>query len=420
MRALVSIFAVLLILISLYQLSFTWFVNTFEGEQQAKAVQHVKRIYPSATQKYPGNKEAQASWQDSLDNLTKDYTDSLLKASKDKVITWWGQSYQKSKERELLLGLDLQGGINVTLDVALDGLIKGLSNNSKDPQMLKAIEEAQRRKLNSDQNFIDLFASSYQELYPGTRLAPLFINPSRTGKLSLNASDAEVVTYIRSQADAAMKQTFQVLRNRIDKFGVAQPNINPDYNKNIITVELAGAKDPERVRKVLSSTAHLQFWEVYTWEDVGPNMMQANKNLNDYLNNLKGDTAKKDTSAANAYPLFKVLRPAQGQTDPQSNRASYEPYVGIAAINDTDKVNNYFNLSTVKNAFPANTKFLWSKQGRDKNDQLENFLFLYAIKTVPGRESARLEGDAIEHAEQGFDQISNGVTVNMTMTNTGA
>ena len=161
MRALVSIFAVLLILISGYQLSFTWFVNKHESAMEAKAKLQVKRLYPTPEQKYTGNKEAQALYQDTINTLVSQRLSTLLDSTKDQKITWWGNSYQKSKESELLLGLDLQGGINVTLDIALDGLIKGVANNPKDPQLLKAIEEAKRRKLTSDQNFIDLFGAAF-------------------------------------------------------------------------------------------------------------------------------------------------------------------------------------------------------------------------------------------------------------------
>ncbi|RYY09642.1 MAG: protein translocase subunit SecDF, partial [Chitinophagaceae bacterium] len=140
MRALVTIFAVLLILISGYQLSFTWFVNKHESAMKAKAIQQVKRLFPSPEQKYAGNKEAQALYQDTVNTLVNQRLAVLLDSTKDQKITWWGNSYQKAKESELLLGLDLQGGINVTLDIALDGLIKGVSNNPKDPVLLKAIE----------------------------------------------------------------------------------------------------------------------------------------------------------------------------------------------------------------------------------------------------------------------------------------
>ncbi|RYF93402.1 MAG: protein translocase subunit SecDF, partial [Chitinophagaceae bacterium] len=233
-----------------------------------KATQQVRKLYPTAEQKYPGNKEAQALYQDSITTFVNQRLATLLDSTGDQKITWWGNTYQKSKESELLLGLDLQGGINVTLDIALDGLIKGLANNPRDPQLLKAIEEAQKRKLNSDQNFIDIFAKSFTDVNPGAKLAPQFANTGRN-KLTISATDAQVTSYIRDQANAAMAQTFQVLRRRIDKFGVAQPNISLDEAKGIITVELAGATDPERVRRFLQSTANLQFWEVYTFADLG-------------------------------------------------------------------------------------------------------------------------------------------------------
>src|SRR5882724_2331317 len=264
MRALVSIFAVLLIVISAYQLSFTWFVNKHEAAMQSKAKRYLNSVYPAAEKKYPTDKEARAAYQDSLDETYKERLRKLLDSTKDTKITWWGTSYQKSKENELLLGLDLQGGINVTLDVALDGLIKGLANNPRDPVMLKAIALAQQKKITSGgSNFIDLFAQSFKEINPTGNLAPLFANSNRN-TLKFESSDATVVAYIKNQAVAAMTQTYQVLNKRIDKFGVAQPSINPDYNKGIITIELPGAADPERIRNYLQSTANLQFWEVYT------------------------------------------------------------------------------------------------------------------------------------------------------------
>src|SRR3954469_5949246 len=154
MRALVSIFAALLILISLYQLSFTWFVNKHEKAMKEKAMQQTKRAFPSA--KFSSDKGTITAYQDSAEKYYSERLERLLDSTKDQKITWWGQTYQKAKESELLLGLDLQGGINVTLDIALDGLIKGLANNPRDPQLLKAIDEASKRKLNSDQNFIDI------------------------------------------------------------------------------------------------------------------------------------------------------------------------------------------------------------------------------------------------------------------------
>src|SRR5262249_40469434 len=151
-----------------------------EKELDAKAQRYIKTAFPAPEVKYPGNKNLQQTYRDDTVSYNfKRYRDSLRDATRDKKITWWGQSYQKAKESELLLGLDLQGGINVTLDISLDGLIKGLANNPKDAQLLRAIAEAQHRKLNSDKNFIDLFADAYHDLNPGVRMAPQFANATR-------------------------------------------------------------------------------------------------------------------------------------------------------------------------------------------------------------------------------------------------
>ncbi|MBO9572033.1 MAG: protein translocase subunit SecDF, partial [Chitinophagaceae bacterium] len=329
MRALVSIFAALLILISLYQLSFTWFVNKHEKSMKERALTQTKKAFPSAQLI---NKKGHVSSNDqAAETYYSERLARLLDSTKDTKITWWGQTYQKAKESELLLGLDLQGGINVTLDVALDGLIKGLANNPKDPALQKAIAEAQRRKLKSDENFIDLFVASYEAQNPGAKLAPLFANATRN-KLSVSASNQAVLDHIRSQANAAMQQTFQVLTKRIDKFGVAQPNISLDENKGIITVELAGATDPERVRRYLQSTANLQFFEVYTLNDQAmvTSLENANKALQTYLYGSDGKdgadstTAKPDSlvndsarKASQASPLFQVLYP---NVDPQTGK----------------------------------------------------------------------------------------------------
>ncbi len=425
MRALVSIFTALLIGISLYQLSFTWFVNSHEKEMEAKAVQQVKRAYPTAAQKYPGSKEAQAEYQDTLDDLLKARKQALLDSTADKKITWWGQTYQKAKQSELLLGLDLQGGINVTLDIALDGLIKGLANNPKDPQVQKAIEEANRLKLTSDQNYINLFATAFRTVNPGVRMAPFFANGNN--KLSSNATDNQVVSYINTQASSAMTQTFGVLRKRIDKFGVAQPTISLDENRGIITVELAGASDPERVRKYLQSTANLQFWEVYTVDQLGGPLSNADKMLETILSGSKStdsstvatDSTKKDSVApSKRNPLFTKMQPAF--PDPNSGRSGTHPFIGFSQLRDTGLVNSYLNMPAIRNLFPGNVKFLWGKQERDDEGKLSNVMRLYAIRTIPGKEGAELEGAAIEDAKQDFDQMSNEVTVSMTMTPAGS
>ena len=436
MRVLVSIFTALLILISLYQLSFTWFVNKHEKAMKEKALQQTRRAFPSFKL---AEKETLQNLQDSGYKFYHERLERLLDSTKDEKITWWGQSYQKAKESELLLGLDLQGGINVTLDVALDGLIRGLANNPKDPALQRAIQEAQRRKLNSDQNFIDLFGSSYLDQNPNGRLAGLFANATRN-KLSVNASNQAVLDYIRQQANAAMQQTYQVLQKRIDKFGVAQPNISLDENKGIITVELAGATDPERVRRYLQSTANLQFFEVFTLNDAAmvSGLQNADKAVETAIYGSDGGgtrdsaaaaladadsaTANQTDSAAlanRANPLFRVLMPQQPYQD-ESGRQLFGSSIGRSLIRDTAKVNAYLRIPAVASSFPPNARFVWGKQERDQEGKLLNFLDLYAIQTIPGKEGALIEGNAIESAEQSFDPITNEVLVNMSMNSAGA
>jgi SecD/SecF fusion protein len=429
MRALVSFFAALLIIISLYQLSFTWFVNKHESTMKEKAKRFANNLYLAPEKKYPGDKEAQALYKDTIDQVYNDRLKKLLDSTKDTKITWWGTTYQKSKQNELLLGLDLQGGINVTLDIELDGLIKNLANNQRDPMMLKAIAVAQQKKLTSGgANFIDLFVQSYKELNPGAKLAPLFANSNRNG-LKFDASDNAVSNYIHDQATAAMNETNKVLTTRIDKFGVAQPLINLDLSKEIITVELAGATDPDRVRRYLQSTANLQFWEVYNLGDLATPLQNADKALQNYLNGVKdtsaashADSSKKDTttSLVNANPLFRVLRPAQPQQDQRSGQTHYYAFIGQSAIKDTASVNAYLANPVVTSNFPANLKFLWGKQERDDDGKLLNFLELYGIKTVPGSEKAKIEGGVIKDARQDYDPITGGVVVEMSMDKQGS
>jgi len=437
MRALVSIFAALLIIISLYQLSFTWFVNKHESAMEEKAKTQVKRLYPqTALQKYPGDKEAQALYQDTIDQALNARKKRLLDSTKETKITWWGTTYQKSKESELLLGLDLQGGMSVTLDVALNVLIKNLANNPRDGQLNKALDLAIQKKLTRAGNLVDLFAESYKEVNPNGKLAPLFSNSNRN-KLKYDASDDAVISYLHEQASAAMKQTYQVMTNRIDQFGVAQPSINLDENRGIISVELAGATDPERVRKYLQSTANLQFWEVYNVGELFNPLQNADKALQNYLNGVKAtdsikdstatahDTtgaAKKDTSALaqNQNPLFRVMPPIQPQQDPKTGQPQYGSAIARAMLKDTGLVNSYLSNPVVRNNFPQDLKFLWGKLQMDDDGKPIPVLELYAIRTIPGTDKAKIEGESIENAGQDFDPNTSEVIVEMSMNKQGA
>jgi SecD/SecF fusion protein len=430
MRALVSIFAALLIIISLYQLSFTWFVNGHESKMEAKAKQLANRLYPvNPQQKYPTDSSTRAAYKDTIDRTVGHFKDSLLKATGDDKITWWGTTYQKSKENELLLGLDLQGGISVTLNIALDGLIKNLSNNPRDPQLLKAIDMAQQKKITNSGNLIDLFAESYKIVNPTGKLAPLFSNTNRN-KITYDASDGAVISYLHDQASAAMHQTYQVLDKRINQFGVAQPAISLDENRAIINVELAGATDPVRVRNYLTSTANLQFWEVYTLEDQDfqKDFVNADKALQGYLNGSRSDSAGKDTTGAkkdttssivNQNALFNVLHPMVPQRDRDGNTHTYSS-VAIANIKDTGKINTWLTIPAIRNSFPQEIKFLWGKPAVNDEGKVSSEVELYAIHTIPGTDKAKIEGEAIENADQDFDPTTSGVIVQMTMNKQGA
>jgi len=427
MRALVSIFAGLLIVISLYQLSFTWFVNKHESAMSQKAERFVKNTYPSAETKYPGDKDAQVLYKDSLSLLVRERTQKLLDSTKDTKITWWGTTYQKSKESELLLGLDLQGGINVTLDIELEGLIKGLANNPRDANLVRAIQLANQKKLtNGGANYIDLFSGAFKEINPGIKLAPLFANSNRN-KLKFESSDGEVINYLHEQASAGMKQTYQVLTKRIDKFGVSQPNIQLDENKGIISVELAGATDPDRVRKYLQSSANLQFWDVYNISELSNSLQNADKTLQKYLNGVKDSAtlAKKDSTtdstsdALNRNPLVRIMHFIQPTQD-EKGQVHYPSAIATPLLKDTSTVNGYLSIPAIKNQFPANLKFMWGKQNTDDNGKAYPYLELYAIKTVPGSDKAKLEGEVITDARQDYDPVTGGVVVEMSMNKHGA
>jgi len=426
MRALVSIFAGLLIAISLYQLSFTWFVNQHESAMTQKAERFVKNNYPAPEKKYPGNKDLQVLYKDSLSLLVRARTEKLLDSTKETKITWWGTTYQKSKESELLLGLDLQGGINVTLDIELKELIRGLANNPRDASLVKGIQLADQKKLtNGGANYIDLFSTAFGEANPGVKLAPLFANSNRN-KLKFESSDGDVIRFLHDQALAGMHQTFKVLTNRIDKFGVSQPNIQLDENKGIITVELAGATDPDRVRKYLQSSANLQFWELYNIQELSTSLQNSEKILQKYLNGVRDSaslakqdsTADSTSSALNRNP-FRILRFNQPQQDAKG-QVQYPSALAAALLKDTSTFNGYMEIAAVRNQFPGNMKFAWGKLNFDDNGKALPYLELYAIKTIPGNDRAKLEGEVITTARQDYDPVTGGVVVEMSMNKHGA
>lgn len=458
LKGLVRFFTIILIIYSIYQLSFTWFVRNHEKKMESKAETFVKVNYPGAAEKYPGNKDSQAVYQETLDKIEADRLKRLLDSTKDVTVTYGltgAVSYQKAKEEELNLGLDLQGGMNVTLEVEMTGLLKTLSNNSKDPNFLKALDEANKRKANSDANFIRLFTEEYKRLNPSGKLASLFANPS-TG-IKIDDSDNRVASVLEGLALNAFDNTFRILNTRIDQFGVAQPNINPDRDRGIITVELPGIQDKERVRKLLQSSANLQFWEVYNIQELGGSIdkadgvfftMMGGKAKADTtakavdttqqtaavrdttrkdtgLAKLEGDTSTSTaqvTDAADEADLKKHLYgyiQFYGQSyQDEDGKTRFPAAIGSVLVKDTALVRSYLENPAIRSLFPAQLAWMYGIAERSADNKVSNRVSLYAIKTF-GRDKAKIEGDAISNASNDYDQAGR-PEVRMDMNNVGA
>ena len=460
LKGLVRFFTVLLIVYSLYQLSFTWFVRNHEKKMEASALSFVKKNFPSATEKFPNNKDSQVIYQEQLDKVFEERLRRLLDSTRDVTVTYGingAMSYQKAKEEELNLGLDLQGGMNVTMEVEMTGLLRSLANNSKDPNFLSALKNAEGRKANSGADYITLFIEEYRKLETVRPLASLF-SGAASGKIDINSSDGKVISYIRGEALDAFDRTERVLRTRIDQFGVAQPNINPNREKGIINVELAGIKDKERVRKILQSTANLQFWEVYTLNDENYNSgwHKAIKVFNAKYGGVIDTTAAKDTTVKtdstgraiaqsdttgkeDSGLLSKKIgtdkdtagKPATDITaqntiekfiqfaapfQDEKGKVTFPSAIGSVNLKDTGLVRQY--LTELQPNFPSDIIWAFGIPEKNKKGVSSGIVPLYALRTF-GRTQAKLEGDAIADARQDFDQYGK-VEVRMEMKNFGA
>lgn len=413
LKGFVWFFTISLILISLWELSYTWVIRNHENKVRAQATRLVK----SQVAGLPA---------DQREAIIKAKTQRILDSTKNKSI-FLGASYQKCKENELNLGLDLQGGISVTMDVSLEGLIRSLSNNPKDPQLQKALSIATAEKANKDADYITLFSESYIKDNGKGKLSALFAGPGKEIKIGDN--DEAVINKIRNTAKGAINQTYRILMKRIDKFGVAQPNINLDENKGVINVELAGITDAERVRKYLQSSANLQFWEVYRIDELASSLKLADENLQKYLNGIStvADTTIKDSAATaaadsalknkNVNPFFRVMNPIDVQTDANGKQFFAAP-IGRVAMSDTAAFNSYLKNDVVKNALPANMKFMYGIEEKADKGNI-SFFSVYAVKLQPGSDKAPLEGEAVEEARQDYDEYGK-PAIKMQMNSAGA
>jgi len=409
LKGLVWFFTIALTLLSLWELSYTWVVRNYENSVTAKATKIVKKAFP----------ELKGEAQEAEIELRK--RKILDSTSEQKIYPIFGTTYKECKANELNLGLDLQGGISVTMDVSLTDLLKSLSNNSTNPLLLNAIQTATANKTSSEADFITLFTDAFIQQNGSGKLATVFAGAEK--EVKPNDTDAQVITKLKKTAAGAIKETYKVLVRRIDKFGVAQPNINYDENKGIINVELAGITDVERVRKQLQASAHLQFWEVYRIDELANSLKLADESLQNYLNGVKEDSTGKpiiDTTKLmdNVNPFFKVINPQNPQTDPATGKQFYAANIGSVALQDTGLFYQYLNNPNVKNALPADAKFLLGIEEKAAKGT-QRFFQLYAVKTLPGSDKAPLEGEGVRIANQAYDEKGK-PSIKMEMTSAGA
>ncbi len=416
-------FAILLTAVCVYQLSFTWKAQQIEKD----AVEYAQ-----------GDPKQEAFYLDSIKG--------------EEVYSFFGLkkfTFKDVKELEMNLGLDLKGGMNVTLEVKVVDIIRAMSNYSTDSTFNAALKQATLLQQNSQADFVTLFGQAFEEIDPNAKLASVFNTLELRDRINFNTSNADVLKVINEETDAAIDNSFNIIRTRIDRFGVAQPNIQQLQTKGRILVELPGVKDQTRVRNLLQGTAKLEFWETYENQEVYQYLLLANQKIKEMETSTVEDTEEVSTETENTeavdttdtessllseleagaetdstssldnlsdfkkeYPLFALLNPStdqQGQLFPG-------PIVGMAHIKDTAKINDYLHLEQVKNIFPRNMTFRWTAKPADDEG---NFFRLIALKITTRNGRAPLDGDVITDARQDFDQFGSSPEVTMYMNSKG-
>ncbi|CAA0167493.1 protein translocase subunit SecDF [Tenacibaculum maritimum] len=417
-KGLIKLFAILFGLVSLYQLSFTFFANRVEDEAKAFAKSNVT-----------GNNGRE------LAKLERKYLDSV--ANKDVINLGFAKySYNDIKNKEMNLGLDLKGGINAILQVSVKDILVGLSNNSKNAVFNEALAKADEAQKDSQENYLDLFFTQFENLSNNSiKLSDpaIFGTKALREKIDFNKTNAQVKEVLQDEINSSINTAFEVLRSRIDKFGVVQPSIQRIGNSGRIQVELPGAKDIERVQKLLQSTAELQFWEVFTNIEVQNFFFQANAKATEILkekeeikeeakDSTKTDSiddllgASADSTKVNQQKsLFTYLYPNVAQNQNQASSL-----VAQAKVSDTAMVNKLLKMKEIRSLLPKNlkyAKFLWDYKAQPSADKTSEIIGLYAIKSNRYDE-ATIDGDVIADAKQEYDQLSKPV-VSMLMNGSG-
>ena len=418
--------AILLLLASLWQLSFT----AVTQYQEKKAEKYADSKAEAAMQTAAYAKVAEADKAFYLDSLKKDesrrYIDSI---SSEKV--YFGYTFKDVKAKAINLGLDLKGGMNVMLQVQLKDLVKALAGGNEAPEFVNALTLAQERSVNSRQDYITLFADAWKETSNGMPLAQIFGTYEMRDKIGPESTDEQVIEVIRAEAESAVSNSFNVLRNRIDRFGVTQPNIQKLGNSGRILVELPGVKEPERVRKLLQGTASLEFWATYDNAEVEGFLAEANAKLAELLANeaveveaapAEGDDllaaelqqSQKDAEAEASFrkqnPLFSVLQPSG---------AKGNACIGYANYADTARVNKYLNMPQIKSLFPREFKPMWTVKASQWIPG-DNIFELVAIKATSRDGKAPLDGGVVTDARVQYGNTGGNPEVSMSMNAEGA
>ena len=415
----IRLVAILLMIASLWQLSFT-FVN---GVQEKRAEKYAEAKAIAAENSAAFSKVADVDKAFYIDSVKKVanrmYIDSI---SSEKV--YFGYTFKEVQAKSINLGLDLKGGMNVMLQVQLEDLVRALSKNNQSVEFNNAIALAKENQKDSREDFITLFAEAWKQTSNGLPLAHVFGTIDMVGKIGPESTDAEVIEVIRAESESAIANSFNVLRNRIDRFGVTQPNIQKLGNSGRILVELPGVKEPERVRKLLQGTASLEFWPTFNYSEVKVYLDEANALLAEIL---VDDTVVEETPAVEAdsllaaelaqkaqeteilkqNPLYAVLAPAQYES----------ACIGYAHYADTAKINKFFAMPQVKALFPVEFKPMWTVHASAFG---ENIYELVAIKATSADGKAPLDGGYVTDARVQFGNTGGSPEVSMSMNGEGA
>ena len=348
-------------------------------------------------------------------------------------------SYQKCLETQIGLGLDLKGGMNVILEISVPDVLETLADHKTDPAFVKSMKQARTEEETSQSDFISLFVKYYHQNAPGHRLAELFATQQLQGKINPQSTDSEVEKVLRQEVQAAIDNSFNVVRTRIDKFGVVQPNIQKlEGQTGRIMVEMPGIKEPERMRKLLQGSANLEFWETYNADEVIPYLQQLDSRL---ANDASNDTTavKKAIKKADAKKVKLQLKNNDDETPTQKSNAQMEAakkqhpllamlqttgqnslaLVGYASVRDTAAISKLIYGQTAKQILPTDLKLLWSATPED-GIKAKNIYGLYAIKVSSSNGQAPLQGDVVVDAKDEFNHVTGQPEVNMTMNTEGA